>query len=697
MLFRTFFIALFLQLSLFSCADYWNPLSVEYLFLNPRDGIFLQYSEDLNESATYNNIISNYEKLNKKENIKEWQDALNNKFSTKEIEDFLYNKKNLENLQDKEFLDYINFTQAQEPCVTYSYFKPKPDDCTKYIPEAISNLENTNNLFLKQRYFYLALRLAHYNKQEPLKIYEKYAHLLKDSNSIVKDWVQALYAGALIKDNQKEKGVYEFSKLFDTSINSHLALYNFFHIKSQDEFDTLIGLTKNSEEKIKIYTLRALDNRSNIIEELENIYKIDKNSKWLDYLLYRELLKSQTFFNNRYSSNKIEENPFFNKYLTFLNSIEKKDMYLVNLSKVYFNIYTKNYDVAKKLVNKLQNQNQNSHEIKVASYIVFLNNLEKIDKQTEDEIFSKLETLLDENHHSSSIYTYSLRILENLYAKQGLNFDSFLMRNSLYLNYSSFDLENFEKFEKFLETPQTTNLKKFIQAKLKQQVENSYEDFKETKLAVLINNLDFKKALEFSKDSLEVLEYNPFNISIRGNNRGSITYSLTKVEFLRKILMIQNNLEKNPKNIMNNFLFANAMFNLSYFGNSSKVSNNYRSISTFYTPKLQEEKLNLALKHYKIALKQSQDQELKAKILYQIAKTKLALFDLNYEAYPQNYSWHYSKDKKYYYSSDKFYEDFLENGGKKYFDELNSKYKNTKYYKEILRECSDFRTYINSK
>ena len=35
--------------------------------------------------------------------------------------------------------------------------------------------------------------------------------------------------------------------------------------------------------------------------------------------------------------------------------------------------------------------------------------------------------------------------------------------------------------------------------------------------------------------------------------------------------------------------------------------------------------------------------------------------------------------------------------GKKYFDDLKINYKNTKYYKELLKECSDFRTYINNK
>ena len=170
--------------------------------------------------------------------------------------------------------------------------------------------------------------------------------------------------------------------------------------------------------------------------------------------------------------------------------------------------------------------------------------------------------------------------------------------------------------------------------------------------------------------------------------------------FLNKIIEIESILQKNPISAMDNFLYANALYNLSYFGNSDRATTTYRSVAYIHTPKLQEEKLNLALKHYEIALNNSQDNELKAKTTYQIAKTKLALFDLKYDkdGYPQGLSWMYSKNQKYFYGSDdKFYEDFLLKDGKKYFDNLQQNYKDTKYYKELLKECGDFRTYINNK
>lgn len=106
----------------------------------------------------------------------------------------------------------------------------------------------------------------------------------------------------------------------------------------------VLNLAQNSDEKAKIYVLRALDSSSNTIEEMKNIYNLDKNSKWLNFLLYRELLKSQTYFNTYDYFEEIDEsqnNIFYSKYIEFLKTLEPENRYLVDLSLVYFNIYSK--------------------------------------------------------------------------------------------------------------------------------------------------------------------------------------------------------------------------------------------------------------------------------------------------------------------------------------------------------------------
>ncbi|RBQ31120.1 hypothetical protein CRU92_08070 [Arcobacter sp. FW59] len=696
---RFLFSILFLKISLFSCADYWDPSSVQHLFLEKRDNIFLQISEDLNSSGIYNEVIYKYEIENKKTNIEELEKELNNRYSFEDIEKFLYKRQNLNNLRDKEFLEYIRFVELQEKCAISNYYNPRPENCGDLTKIALSHIEKVESNYLKLRYFYLGFRLAHFNNQEPLKIYEKYKYLLDETkNSIVKDWVQGIYSGALVKSGKKVQGVYEFSKLFDGSINKHLSLYNFFHIKTQEEFDELLNLAKNSDEKTKMYALRALDNSSNIIEEMQNIQKIDKNSKWLDFLLFRELLKSQTYFNNieyeyfQDEQQKDVENSFYKKYIEFLQNLQKDDKYLVDLSLVYFNIYVKDFSKAQEVMNRLTKTYPNSHEIKTASYILYLNSLTKIDEKIENEIISKIDLLIYENHSSNSIYEYTLENLQNLYKKQGLDFDEFLVRNALYSTLYEIDLKTFRTYEEFLEKPQTSKLKQFLQNRFKEQIKNGSSSFDTTKVYLLINNLLFQEAVDTNLSILDTkIEFNPFNGLIRGNNRSGKTQQLSIKEFLEKIIVIKKELEKNPNSVMDNFLYANALYNLSYFGNSDRITTLYRSTYDIHTPKMQEEKLNLAINHYNIALENSKDKEFQAKITYMISKVYLALADLTQD----KDRWKYYNESKYNYGT--IYETFLQKNGAKYFDILKNDFSDTNYYKEILKSCGDFRIYINSK
>lgn len=697
MIFKIVLLTISLSLSLFSCGGgyWWNSEDVEFHFLDNKDNLYLQYSNDLSSASTYNDIIYKYSIKNKKENLKEWQVALENRFSIKELEDIIYKNRNQELILDEEFQEYLKFIKEQEYCVTYNpYINQDFTYCKDFIPIALNKIDNTKNSFLKQRYFYIALRLSHYkdSTKNSLDIYNKYSYLLNNSNSIVKDWIQGLYAGALVRNNEIAKGVYEFSKLFENSINSHLSFYNFKYITSEEYFNELLSYAKDDSEKTKMYAIRALNYNSNVLEEMKNIYNIDKNSKWLDFLIFRELLKSQTLHNTYGSAYKDYENEN-SEYIDFLKNIDKDDRYLVDLSLVHFNIYFKKYEESKKILDRLLVEFPNKHELEVASYILYLNSLKSIDSSIEDEIYKRVSHF---NENEFDIYKYTLNTLSNLYKNQNQDFEKYLSDNFYYIEYKDLDLENFKKFEMFLETKQDTKLREFLQTKFKKMVTANKSSFDFAKITVLINNLKFQEALDTNFDILysKKVEFNPFNGLIRGNNRSGTKEPFTIREFLQRVIKIENELEKNPNSVMDNFLLANSLYNLSHFGNINRVTTVYRSNYLVHTPKLQEQKLNLAINYYEKALENSKDIELNAKITYLIAKTKLAIFDLNYDKYPQENNW-WKKNSVYNYGSDEFYEKFLENSGSRYFNILQNNFKDTRYYNELIQECGDFKTYIN--
>lgn len=713
MILRTLILWFFIKLSLFACAGGWDYNQKEFIFLENRNMPFSNISEEINSANVYNTILWAYEEKNKEENLKEWKKELKDEYSINEIEDFVYKRINLEKLKDKEILDYINLVKEQEKHVTNDYYmgeeeKKKLKKYTLILNETLKKIDTVNSSWLKLRYFYLSLRLAHYKKENPLKIYKKYKYLLENKDkTIVKDWIQGLYAGALVKNKQVEKGVYEFSKLFDKDkINSHLSYYNFFHIKSDTQWNELLNLANTNEEKTKFFALRALNENSNILEELQNIYSLDKNSKWFDFTLFRELLNTQHFFDQ---SSEYERNFPYKKYIEFLQTIQKDDMYLVKLSLAYFNLYEKNYKESSKLTDELIKNYPNSHEVQTLSYILYLEQLEKIDTTIENNIYDKMIKLTKNETNSNSIHNYTFVVLEKLYLKQNDKFNSFLANHINYLDLATFDLELLEKFRIFMENPKDSKIKehfanKYLEQKMIKKQDKKFvldESLQNTKTKLLINNLKFEEALNLNSSILnEKVQFNPFNGLIKGNNRSGKQNTMSIKEFLVKTLIIQKELKKNPKSVMDNYLFANALYNLSYFGNSNILTTVYRSVYSFNDYDLQKEKINLAIKYYTIALEESKEKEFKAKITYMLSKAELALFDINYSTKMQDY---YNKDlnrydlERYWFYNKKVYDNYIKNSYGKYFDMLKNDYSNTKYYKELIHECANLRIYQKHK
>jgi len=712
MIIKILLFTMLFKIALFSCAGGWDYSDRSFLFLEKRELPFSNQKRNLDSPAVYNDIIDDYENRAKQANLKEWQKHLKQNLSLKTIEQIVYQRKNLSFIKDENIKAYLNFIQNQEQyVVNYYYNKQKEPEIKEevLINEAIKRINTNIPEWLKLRYFYLSLRLAHYKELKPLEIYKKYSYLLQTKEkTIVKDWIQGIYAGALIKDKKIEQGVYEFSKLLDKNkINWHLAYYNFNYIHTKEQWNTLVNIPTSNYEKARLYALRALNKNSNIIEELKNIYKIDKNSVWFDFVLYKALLNSQHFFDldDYYVRNFPTQ-----EFIDYLQTIKKDDMYTVNLSLGYFNLYSNNLKKAKEIASKLLLSN-NNHETQTFNYIVNLNELKKINLQIENDIYSQMTKLTnDKDHTSNAIQNYTFVILEKLYTKQNDTFKAFLSANINNLNNSSFTLESLNKFKQFINAKSKSKIEEYFKEKYQEQskikkVNNNYtfdESMKKTQIKLLINNQEFNKARKIKSNYLnEYIKFNPFNVSIRGNNRSGKKQTYTIKEFLDKIIQIQEVLKNTPNSAIDNYLYANAIYNLSYFGNSNMITTEYRSVYSFHNKELELKKVNDSIKYYEKALKNAKKQEFKAKITYMLAKSELALFDINFAkkssySYPKEIS-SYEAPRTWSYTRNKTYNEYIDNNYGKYFDKLKDEYSNTKYYDEILKECANLKTYQKRK
>ena len=135
--------------------------------------------------------------------------------------------------------------------------------------------------------------------------------------------------------------------------------------------------------------------------------------------------------------------------------------------------------------------------------------------------------------------------------------------------------------------------------------------------------------------------------------------------------MAESAKDKNAK-AQNYFLYANGLYNMTYFGNARVVKdcmyfpaydyNNYD-----YKDKYTTENCDSALYYYQLAFRNAPDKEFAARCTWMSAKCELN-------------NWYSSKE----YTSDQI------NIEGEYYHQMKDNYSNTKYYAEVINECGYF-------
>lgn len=158
------------------------------------------------------------------------------------------------------------------------------------------------------------------------------------------------------------------------------------------------------------------------------------------------------------------------------------------------------------------------------------------------------------------------------------------------------------------------------------------------------------------------------------------------------MLRLESALSRNPKSAKDHFLYANGLYNKSWFGNFPMSSVLYRSSSLVKgekPPKTMD--LTQAQEEYELALKYALDEEFRAKIAYQLLKIKFNQAIINSEKYDQN-SWsmpHIGEGENGTASLIKLLnqsKDFPES-----LKDFRSEYEHTDYAKKVIKKCITFK------
>ncbi len=206
--------------------------------------------------------------------------------------------RHLKKHQCLETIDYLIFAKRCEPHVTASedaWEAPQRDVAAmnKLIESVRNKFGNIRSNYIRLRYAYQLIRLAHYsgNYRLVLVLEEELLAQIEPIDSILHHWIMGHRAGALYSMGHRVEAAYLFSLQFLNNPGKKESAFRSFHIESDEEWEECYKRCQTDEERANLYALRAHAEESKAVEEMINIYDLNPHNENLELLLVNEIKK----------------------------------------------------------------------------------------------------------------------------------------------------------------------------------------------------------------------------------------------------------------------------------------------------------------------------------------------------------------------------------------------------------------------
>ena len=320
----------------------------------------------------YGNYFETVEKANQDDNLAEWAKRFCGDVKTEDLAYVIYKAPASEldllltatqsksltvpvNLQGNTFaefvfekkctetLEYLLFAKQCEPHVTandrWQALPRNKDAMQSLISEGKREFKRTKSAYIRLRYAYQIIRLAHYAGQ-----YEQVLTLCEDllpkvdklharwGESIIPWWIEGHRAGALLRLGRNVEASYAYAQVFEHCPGRRASAYQSFLIKTDEEWAACLRLCQSDGERATLYAIRAAGAESKALEEMEKIYEIDPKNQLLEGLLVQEIRKMERNllgleFNDEKEHNKRYHKlprPYSGKYVIDLQRFARK-------------------------------------------------------------------------------------------------------------------------------------------------------------------------------------------------------------------------------------------------------------------------------------------------------------------------------------------------------------------------------------
>lgn len=736
-------IALLVYGTIYACADGDWGWSFDSNFA-PETFVDKSYSPLFLSSDFFYGIGHDTEQITRfnNENIKDWFAYLENKITEKDLKFFLtdsssadvatldlYFKKGksnktvekwaksikLEDKKTKDFLLFLKDAQVVETFSTQQFDSWSYDETTKnevlsdikFIKSLEQKYNNTKDSFLKNRYWLLTIKAYFYSSEQSNAIlFFNQTEKSEPKNTLYYRALSYL-AGIEYKQSNYAKSNYLYSVVFDKCPSLRVVSAYCFHPQQDNDWKQSLAMAKNDEEKAALWAIQGYYNDEE--KAIAEIYKLQPKNSHIDYLLTRLINNQENKIDRSFANKTVTENKKKTKdsiatttidLVTKIASSNKTlQPYLWNMAAGYLETLNGNFKQAdKNFDNVASKMPKTDLAINQLRLLRFVNNLSKIDKlnpKNEKTIIDDLSWLYlevpkkqIENFRYENAAVWSQNYLAALYRSQ---------KNSVMAEVFNHDSSFYDNEEQLLA------MKTFLANEHKTEIEKIGSSIYSVDLGD-INYFEGTKAtfhnkipeaialIKQSKGQEETVFYgNPFLGNIKDchdcDHEAVQKKKYTILDFLTVIQKMQDNVANKIDMYNNNLLLGNAFYNISHFGNGRVFYEGniagFGSAPDFFRDPIRDMITNnsLAKAYYQKAFLAAKNDEQKAKTQFMIAKC-----DRN-EYYNTKY---YSKNLSSWdiYGAET---NFMAWEG---FKNIKNSYSKTKYYKEIIKECGYFRTYV---
>ena len=195
-------------------------------------------------------------------------------------------------------VDYLLFAKRVEPYVVapadpWSTETPDYPAMLALIDEGRRLFRGTDSDYLRLRYTYQLVRLAHYAKayDRALELYDELVPKYEPQESIINYWLLGHRAGALMGLGRNVEAARLYNLIFLHSPGKRESALRSIRIRSAEEWRQVLVRSESDTERASLYALRARQTEGNATADLRAVYALDPHHPFLRTLLLREIRK----------------------------------------------------------------------------------------------------------------------------------------------------------------------------------------------------------------------------------------------------------------------------------------------------------------------------------------------------------------------------------------------------------------------